>query len=866
MMSTVDISSMLCEKILEAKIFFPKLLVTMANNTDEAMAKCNGSDVELPFLSGDEDAICELIMEEDTADDECQYPEMNASKTTGDDCGDATGASKSRSSSLCVSPGTADSSSFLSDALDELDELELEISPSRKVSLSDAKPNPNDSGNSSQSDTLVDLPAFTSPVKEDFRASQSYDENSHENGNDPTTSVTEGGAGTTTKLRRSSIGSPVDLEPERDDEEVEQLAKQMSKWRSLPQLEKSKQPIVVVSRAEVPKNDEKKKERSRSVGGPIAPRVRKLSEKGKIEQRFPVFDPDLKDIWDFKDFNVIKNIKRASGISNGGQHCFMISVMQILTHTASFIRFIVEKHNHTTGGPVGRCFCCDLRKHLLRVLSTNVGSLNKMDWIFVYWKSMFGTDYYTTQEDAHEFLLKILDLIDRCSYPSSSSSDRIPKEPSPPMTQLFGFKLRYQLTCLLCGLCSVSYALHNDLSLHLPRGGRYNVPPRMHDLIAMYMKSEVLEYACPDKKCNGKLARRTPFIFRAPSVLILQVKRFFHTEKKNGMRVQVEEHLSLKDFTYSQSDGDDYELTGIISHEGHQITSGHYTALVRGFDRQFYLFNDEYVRPQKLLTANLCPYLIIYSRKGPQDRVFAPAKSSDAAITNTKPLLPQRTNSVISAKPLLPQRTNTGTSPCKDASGTGVTAALPKSPVLTKTVLPRKPKLFRDGFFTAGSELGRMRISKEDKWFYKPSTAGSDLEKRGSENESQKTDGDAKSGFDVVFGSEDEKGDSNAKENEFTSSMDTQSMGFGVSKLTQAVFPEASSNENGTADSTAQARQMNPEQLLSAINTFVAKESRRRGSLKPSHLLKGNGCYNCVLCNSMSPNNDSSKWKKRRLN
>ncbi|EYB86247.1 hypothetical protein Y032_0282g1266 [Ancylostoma ceylanicum] len=147
MMSTVDISSMLCEKILEAKIFFPKLLVTMANNTDEAMAKCNGSDVELPFLSGDEDAICELIMEEDTADDECQYPEMNASKTTGDDCGDATGASKSRSSSLCVSPGTADSSSFLSDALDELDELELEISPSRKVSLSDAKPNPNDSGN-----------------------------------------------------------------------------------------------------------------------------------------------------------------------------------------------------------------------------------------------------------------------------------------------------------------------------------------------------------------------------------------------------------------------------------------------------------------------------------------------------------------------------------------------------------------------------------------------------------------------------------------------------------------------------------------------------------------------------------------------
>ncbi|RCN41249.1 ubiquitinyl hydrolase 1 [Ancylostoma caninum] len=645
----------------------------------------------------------------------------------------------------------------------------------------------------------------------------------------------------------------------------------MSKWRSLPQLAKSSEPDNAAPPAEVPKSEEKKKERSYSVGGPVKPRVRKLSEKGKIEQRFPIFDPDMKDIWDFKNFDLIKNVKRASGIQNGGQHCFIISVMQMLTHTASFIRFIVDKHNHPNGGPVSRCFCCDLRKHLQRVLSTNVGSVNRMDWIFVYWKTMFGSEYYWTQEDAHEFLLKTLEMIDRCCSPASSSSDKIPKEPSPPMLQLFGFKLRYQLTCTVCGLCSVSYALHNDLALHLPRPGRFNVPPKMYNLIAMYMKSEVLEYACPDKKCKGKLARRTPFIFRAPSVLILQIKRFIHTEKKNGMRVQVEEHLSLKDFTYSQSDSVDYELTGVISHEGHHMSSGHYTALVRGFDRQFYLFNDDHVRPQRLLTANLCPYLIIYSRKGPQDRIFAPAKSAEANITNTKPLLPQKTNSVINARPLLPQRTNAATSPIKGTSGTGAVAALPKSPALTKTVLPRKPKLLQDGLSIAGSELASMRSFTRNKWFCQSYATGSDLEKdvkRGSENESQESqesNGDLNNvDFDVAFGSEDEKCGNSAKENEFTSSMDSQPMGFGVSKLTQANFPETSSNEGGATASNTEATQLNPEQLLTAINnTFASKESRRRGSLNPSHLLKGNGCYNCVLCNST--NDDSSKWKKRRL-
>ncbi|RCN26623.1 hypothetical protein ANCCAN_27650, partial [Ancylostoma caninum] len=207
-MSTVDISSMLCEKILQAKIYFPKHLVIMGDNADEAAGKSSTSDVELPSFGGDDNAICELIMEEDTAEEECHYPEVNGAKTSGDVCETAPEPTKSRSSSLCVSPGTADGSSFLSDALDELNELELDISPSRKVSLRDAcKSKSSGSENSSQSDTVTDLPPITSPVKEDYRASQSYDENFNENVPDPTTSSTKRDAKTKTSVNIYSESS-----------------------------------------------------------------------------------------------------------------------------------------------------------------------------------------------------------------------------------------------------------------------------------------------------------------------------------------------------------------------------------------------------------------------------------------------------------------------------------------------------------------------------------------------------------------------------------------------------------------------------------------------------------------------------------
>ncbi|VDM75073.1 unnamed protein product [Strongylus vulgaris] len=544
------------------------------------------SDKELPNLDGSETAECTMVMEESNdVDDRLFDPDRTPSHYGYDTTPERSTASPSLAS-LWAYNGDCNT------VCSEEDSRELQ-----KLDMRSISPSPMD-----QDESCSDIFA-----------------NVEESG--PSCSVTD-----------PSTELP-DILSEEGQMPFEKLSKQLP-WKKADSGDSGAVPC-----GEITSSIEEKLE---GHGSPASIRVRRLSEKGKIEQKFPVLDPQLKDIWDFNNFSPVKNLKRAEGIWNSAQHCFMIAVMQTLVHTAPFVRFIVDKHNHNHGSLSGRCFCCDLKKHVFRVLRIN-GVPHRMDWILVHWRRLFGGDYFTTQEDAHEFLIKVLDLVDRCSCPPSALKDTIPKGPSPPMMQLFGFKLRYQLVCLTCGNSSVSYALHNDLSVHLPRhSNNMGVPPKMRNLIALYMKEEVLDYACSNNRCGGKRAKRKPYILRAPSVLILQIKRFLPNGKKNSMKVQVEEHLSLKEFSYSQTEKDDYELTAIISHEGYRLYSGHYTALVRGYDRQFYFFNDEYVRPQRLLTANLCPYVVVYSRKGPQERIFASPVKSRVELTTPTTMLSQQ--------------------------------------------------------------------------------------------------------------------------------------------------------------------------------------------------------------------------------
>ncbi|KAK6759438.1 hypothetical protein RB195_021181 [Necator americanus] len=834
MMSTIDVSSILCEEILSSKIFFPKLLVMARDIVDSSL------DQEMPNLSNEDSPKCVMIMEESSGK---EAPCSDTRIFEIPRCADRVTpepSTNSNTSSLYLSPSSMGTASLLSEDFEN------------SASCSDGDPDQevDPVASSSRRNSFIEPPNILPCNSQDYQFSSQV---SNETGihkseeeialpDNPSELITSHlvafehhsktfAATQSPKTdckseipKKMSVvmnASPMKekIDSKKDDRKINEISQEISKCKSLPQLNKSIVPLMSQTVQRKAHEDKVKiKDRSRSVGSSSSVRVRKLSEKGMIEQIFPVFDPLMKDIWDFNNFSPVKHVKRATGIRNTTQHCFMISVMQTLVHTAPFVRFIMEKHNHNNGVPVERCFCCDLKQHVHRVLRIR-NIPHRMDWILVHWKKLFGAEYFTTQEDAHEFLLKVLELIDRCCCPPTSSIDAIPKEPSPPMVQLFGFKLRYQMVCSTCGTCSVSYALHNDLSLHLPRQDYVRFPPNMHQLIAIYMKDEVLEYACPNKKCHGKYARRTPFIFRSPSVLILQVKRFLHNGRKNGMKVNVEEHLSLDQFTYSQGGNENYELTAVISHQGNRQYTGHYTALVRGYDRKFYHFNDEFVNEQRLLTADLCPYLVVYSRRGPQDRIFAsPTKSNVCLPVQKAPSLTPN-----SAKEQLARKVNVDAVP--PVSNPAVIHPA------TKVAVPRKLETYFKKINVAESQW-KTEIGQQN-------------------SRSIQADGYAGLGRNIMsaIGSEDEKNWTNGKENGSVTSF----QGFGVSKMRQTNYIEARFNGSRSFGSS------DTDTLLQAIESITANMSKRRiGSTMKS----GHQQNHYSFCKS-SPNEDDARKKPR---
>lgn len=118
--------------------------------------------------------------------------------------------------------------------------------------------------------------------------------------------------------------------------------------------------------------------------------------------------------------------------------------------------------------------------------------------------------------------------------------------------------------------------------------------------------------------CNKKTEREVcSLIEQVPQLLVIQLKRFNtkidyktgKTEKKKiTMMVELPAETSLK--------GKDFELFGVVNHYG-EIDKGHYTACVkRPTDQQWFLYDDEKVKPIGFKEVNTeGAYILFYVQK-----------------------------------------------------------------------------------------------------------------------------------------------------------------------------------------------------------------------------------------------------------
>jgi ubiquitin carboxyl-terminal hydrolase 36/42 len=196
------------------------------------------------------------------------------------------------------------------------------------------------------------------------------------------------------------------------------------------------------------------------------------------------------------------------------------------------------------------------------------------------------------QEDAHEFLIHLLDKLDEAEKKILSD-----KKAKTVIQKIFEGECRQSITCERepCGHISHTSQAFMDLSLDILPPDR-NIKISLEDFTRQEQLSQDNQYKC--EKCNVKSrARKQTSIHRAPPILTIHLKRFSPSgHRKNTNFVAFPEILDLNPFMSDESRRmPPYRLIATVCHHGMDysgMAAGHYTANCRSSSGTWNNFDD----------------------------------------------------------------------------------------------------------------------------------------------------------------------------------------------------------------------------------------------------------------------------------
>jgi ubiquitin C-terminal hydrolase len=137
------------------------------------------------------------------------------------------------------------------------------------------------------------------------------------------------------------------------------------------------------------------------------------------------------------------------------------------------------------------------------------------------------------------------------------------------------------------------------------------------------MKEIVTGYRC--EKCKDtKDKRRIHQVTHSPDVLLIQLKRFDWSGRKDPVAIPFKADLDLNRYRAdANKDNSKYELSAVVMHRG-SSGSGHYRCLAKGDDDCWNDFDDAHVSRVKSTTvldpgkgsgSAWTPYLLFFQRQ-----------------------------------------------------------------------------------------------------------------------------------------------------------------------------------------------------------------------------------------------------------
>ncbi|CAA7049730.1 unnamed protein product [Microthlaspi erraticum] len=317
-----------------------------------------------------------------------------------------------------------------------------------------------------------------------------------------------------------------------------------------------------------------------------------------------------------------------AGLQNLGNTCFLNSVLQCLTYTEPLAAQLI-KVGHKNCRVAGFCALCAMQNHV-RIAHNANGKVLAPKALVSNLRCVSRNFRNCRQEDAHEYMINLLECMHKCCLPSGVPSESSDAYRSSLVHKIFGGSLRSRVECAQCSHCSDKFDPFLDLSLDISKADT------LEKALKRFTTFELLDdgakvYQC--EKCKQKVkAIKQLTIFKAPPyVLTIHLKRFeAHRSVKINKKVPFPSALDMRPFVTGPYEGNlKYTLYGVLVHYGQSSHSGHYACFVRTSNGMWHSLDDKTVRQVSENTVfNQNAYMLFYVR----DRQNATPKNAVTVV------------------------------------------------------------------------------------------------------------------------------------------------------------------------------------------------------------------------------------------
>ncbi|KAM4815304.1 LOW QUALITY PROTEIN: uncharacterized protein RHO17_005089, partial [Thomomys bottae] len=301
----------------------------------------------------------------------------------------------------------------------------------------------------------------------------------------------------------------------------------------------------------------------------------------------------------------------AAGLKNTGNACYLNATLQCLTHTGPLASHMLALRTSQMACQKTTCMMCVMQAHLERAFQHSGAIIQPC---------ALGAGFHVhKQEDAHEFLMFILESMEKSHQSCGMGLDLAGREPGL-IREIFGGSWRSQITCFQCQSTSDTFDPYLDITLDI--AGAQSVEQALARLVEPEELAREDAYHCG--VCLHKVsASKTLTLHSASKVLILVLKRFspLTGDKVDGL-VRFPQRPDMQPYMSQPREGPlVYDLYAVLVHAGWSSHSGHYFSYIKAGNGQWYKMDDAKVSTCAVSSVLSQPaYVLFYSQEGSHEK------------------------------------------------------------------------------------------------------------------------------------------------------------------------------------------------------------------------------------------------------